>query len=240
MSRCGYSEDFDDPLELGRWRGQVESALRGKRGQRFLRELIAALDALPQKRLVENALAESVGDRPTKSHEHVFLLAKSQSYYYDADAVKEKATGLANGNSPRDKHEAAANAGDERLRTRANLSKISARSARSARSVWTVPTEPYSGSHFAVMPQALATRCVLAGCRPAGIVLDPFLGSGTVARVAEQLGRRWFGCDINPDYAPLIAERTAQRGLFAKQEEDSGQTAAPSTPLAANRTGARS
>ena len=84
---------------------------------------------------------------------------------------------------------------------------------RNARTVWSIATEPYAGAHFAVMPPALAMRCVLAGSRPGDVVLDPFMGSGTVGAVAEKCGRRWFGCDVNPEYAPLAAARTAQRGL---------------------------
>lgn len=59
MSRSGYVDDLDDILQLGRWRGVVASAIRGKRGQAFLREMLAALDALPAKRLVANELEAS-------------------------------------------------------------------------------------------------------------------------------------------------------------------------------------
>jgi DNA modification methylase len=86
-------------------------------------------------------------------------------------------------------------------------------SGRNRRSVWTVTTKPYRGAHFAVMPEALVEPCILAGSRPEDVVLDPFLGSGTVARVAQRLGRLWFGCELNPAYAALIAERTEQLGL---------------------------
>lgn len=84
---------------------------------------------------------------------------------------------------------------------------------RNRRSVWTVPTTPYAGAHFAVMPEALVEPCILAGSRPGEIVLDPFMGSGTVAAVAQRLGRRWLGAELNPDYLALQAERTRQGGL---------------------------
>lgn len=84
---------------------------------------------------------------------------------------------------------------------------------RNRRSVWTVATTPYSGAHFAVMPEALVEPCILAGSRPGDIVLDPFMGSGTVAAVAQRLGRRWLGAELNPDYLALQAERTRQGGL---------------------------
>ncbi len=85
---------------------------------------------------------------------------------------------------------------------------------RNRRSVWTVATTPYSGAHFAVMPEALVEPCILAGTRPGDLVLDPFMGSGTVAAVAQRLGRRWIGAELNPDYFALQAERTRQTGLI--------------------------
>ncbi|RXZ42661.1 DNA-methyltransferase [Crenobacter cavernae] len=84
---------------------------------------------------------------------------------------------------------------------------------RNRRSVWTIPSEPFSGAHFATFPQALVEPCILAGSRPGDVVFDPFLGSGTVAQVAQRLGRRWLGCELNPDYLPLQDERTRQPGL---------------------------
>ncbi|HEY6040188.1 MAG TPA: site-specific DNA-methyltransferase, partial [Kofleriaceae bacterium] len=82
------------------------------------------------------------------------------------------------------------------------------------RSVWTVGTQPYAGAHFATFPPKLITPCVLAGSRPGDVVIDPFFGSGTVGMVAEQLGRRWIGFDINPAYEALQRERVA-RGKVA-------------------------
>jgi site-specific DNA-methyltransferase (cytosine-N4-specific) len=84
---------------------------------------------------------------------------------------------------------------------------------RNKRSVWTIPTQPYAGAHFATMPEALVTPCILAGSRDGDLVLDPFSGSGTVLAVANRLGRRSVGCDINPVYHDLAKTRTAQRGL---------------------------
>ncbi|MGO4151484.1 DNA-methyltransferase [Cupriavidus sp. YAF13] len=84
---------------------------------------------------------------------------------------------------------------------------------RNRRSVWTIPTQSYSEAHFATFPEALVEPCVLAGSRPGDIVLDPFMGSGTVASVAQRLGRRWLGAELNPEYIALQAERTRQPGL---------------------------
>lgn len=84
---------------------------------------------------------------------------------------------------------------------------------RNRRSVWTVPVQAYSGAHFAVFPPALIEPCILAASRPGDVVLDPFMGSGTTAQVAQALGRRWIGCELNPEYEPLQQERTAQGAL---------------------------
>lgn len=86
-------------------------------------------------------------------------------------------------------------------------------SMRNKRSVWTVATNPYPGAHFATFPPALIEPCILAGSRPGDIVFDPFLGSGTTAQVAQQLGRQWIGCELNEDYLRLQNDRTRQQGL---------------------------
>lgn len=108
-----------------------------------------------------NPMPESVRDRCTKAHEYVFLLAKSDRYYYDAEAVSEAATGRPPGTTKPTK---ADRAEDDKHRTAANLHEIGARETRNRRSVWHVATRPYKGAHFAVMPAALAETCVMAGC----------------------------------------------------------------------------
>ncbi|WP_186211625.1 DNA-methyltransferase [Burkholderia gladioli] len=85
---------------------------------------------------------------------------------------------------------------------------------RNRRSVWTIPTQSYSGAHFATFPEALVEPCVLAGSRPGDVVFDPFFGSGTVGQVAQRLGRRFLGCELNPDYEPLQRDRLRQPGLM--------------------------
>jgi DNA modification methylase len=108
-----------------------------------------------------NPMPESVLDRCTKAHEYVFLLTKSERYYYDADAVSEKASGRECRNVKATK---AARSGDKKHRTAANLHAIAAAETRNRRSVWTITTKPYSGAHFAVMPAALVEPCIKAGC----------------------------------------------------------------------------
>lgn len=85
---------------------------------------------------------------------------------------------------------------------------------RNKRSVWTVASEPYAGAHFATFPAALIEPCILAGCPPGGIVLDPFFGSGTTGQVAQALGRRFVGVELNPDYKALQDERLRQKSLL--------------------------
>jgi DNA modification methylase len=160
-----------------------------------------------------NPMPESVTDRPTKSHEYVFLLTKSERYYYDHEAIKESAvTDHASGNGFKR---------DERLSYRdengargndAEWTDVGGK--RNRRSVWTINTKPYKGAHFAVFPSALVEPCILAGSPPGGIVLDPFFGSGTTGQVSQQLGRTFIGCELNPDYAPLQDERLQQPGLM--------------------------
>jgi len=157
-----------------------------------------------------NPMPESVTDRPTKAHEYLFLLTKSERYYYDAEAIREANTAgtierLASGpvQAKRDqpKNVVRMDGGGEYAEA----------CGRNKRSVWTIPTMPYAGAHFATMPEKLVEPCILAGSRLGDLVLDPFLGSGTVGAVSERLGRRWVGTDLS--YQGLAKARTAQRGL---------------------------
>ena len=84
---------------------------------------------------------------------------------------------------------------------------------RNKRSVWTVTTKPYAGAHFAVFPSDLIEPCILAGASPGQVVLDPFMGSGTTAQVAQNLGRQYLGCELNPEYEKLQKKRVSQMSL---------------------------
>lgn len=146
-----------------------------------------------------NPMPESVRDRCTKAHEYIFLLSKSEKYYFDSEAMKEpssgppKPCGQKNDAIRNDSDRTGIVSGDGKTRNR--------------RSVWTVATRPYKGAHFATFPPALIEPCILAGSRPDDIVLDPFMGSGTTAQVAVDLGRRYIGCELNPEYQKLHEER---------------------------------
>ena len=153
-----------------------------------------------------NPMPESVTDRPTKAHEYVFLLAKSERYFYDHGAVKERTTG--NTNTP--SKEAANRRPSRGFPGQPNRNHCGGDTlTRNRRDVWTIPTKPFKGAHFAVMPEELAGLCILAGCPLRGIVLDPFTGSGTVGAVALRHGRKFIGTELNPAYAEMARKRMA-------------------------------
>lgn len=79
--------------------------------------------------------------------------------------------------------------------------------SRNKRTVWTIATQPYSGAHFATFPEKLVEPCILAGSRPGDYVLDPFVGSGTVIRVATRHQRKGVGTDLNMAYLTEQATR---------------------------------
>jgi DNA modification methylase len=153
-----------------------------------------------------NPMPESVQDRCTKAHEYIFLLSKSQKYYYDIDAIKEEAHTTDASDRNRDESRLNNTPG----RTRMAGLTTNHYETKNKRSVWTVTTKPYEGAHFAVFPQDLIEPCILAGAPVGGVVLDPFMGSGTTAQVAQHLGRKYLGCELNPAYAELQKKRLQQ------------------------------
>jgi DNA modification methylase len=153
-----------------------------------------------------NPMPESVQDRCTKAHEYIFLLSKSQKYHYDNDAIKEEAHTTDASDRNRDESRLNNTPG----RTRMAGLTTNHYETKNKRSVWTVTTKPYEGAHFAVFPQDLIEPCILAGAPVGGVVLDPFMGSGTTAQVAQHLGRKYLGCELNPAYAELQNKRLQQ------------------------------
>jgi len=154
-----------------------------------------------------NPMPESVTDRPTKAHEYVFLLSKSQRYYYDAAAIAEDGN---HSPSVRDKAGEGYTADyptGERFSAGARQYGIAGK--RNRRTVWSIATQPFPGAHFAVMPEALVEPCILAGSAPGDLVLDPFAGSGTVGVVALRYGRRFIGCELNGEYVDMARKRIA-------------------------------
>jgi len=220
-----------------------------------------------------NPMPESVQDRCTKAHEYIFLLSKSQKYFYDNEAIKEPAHTTDESNRDRD----ASRLNNTPDRTRMAGLQTNHYEMKNKRSVWTVNTKPYSGAHFAVFPEELIEPCILAGTSQRGhcpkcnvrwsrqiehtnmvlnktdrntnrgtrigtsgtmisaaknittgwksncncgidpvqdVVLDPFMGSGTTAQVAQQLGRQYLGCELNENYKALQDKRVAQQSLI--------------------------
>lgn len=161
-----------------------------------------------------NPMPESVTDRCTKSHEYIFLLTKSERYYYDAEAVKENAAG----NSGFAKQRMSGNAFISKNKSEYIKDASSGHGyesfidngTRNKRSVWTIATQPYKEAHFAVFPPKLIEPCVLAGSPTNGVVFDPFTGSGTTAEVALKLGRSFIGTELNPEYVELIHKRLSK------------------------------
>lgn len=160
----------------------------------------------------QNPMPESVRDRCTKAHEYIFLLSKSERYFFDSEAMQEPAN---RPEGPGNKTHRHANQGIYvNGASQKNIAKIGPRETRNRRSVWTVATTPYKGAHFATFPPALIEPCILAGAPAGGVVLDCFFGSGTTGQVAQALGRNFIGCELNPAYKALQDERTCQPSLL--------------------------
>jgi site-specific DNA-methyltransferase (cytosine-N4-specific) len=180
-------------------------------------------------------MPESVRDRLNCRHELLFLLAKSPAYWFDLDPIREphktvrqREPGPARGRtrppgrsgSPtrppkygpgtREVTAASRYGGSRHRRGHPN--------GRNPGDVWSISTRPYSGPHFAAYPIDLPLRCIAAGCKPGGVVLDPFAGSGTTGLAAIQLDRRFTGIDLSPDFAQLAAGRLAQAVADRAQE----------------------
>ena len=155
-----------------------------------------------------NPMPESVRDRCTKAHEYIFLLSKSEKYFFDSEAIKEPAkTAPALRNKAAEGYHADYPKGD---RFSAGERVWGADGKKNKRSVWEVALRPYKGAHFATFPPALIEPCVLAGSRKGDIVLDPFMGSGTTAAVALQHERMYLGCELNIEYGKLQNERISE------------------------------
>lgn len=188
-----------------------------------------------------NCMPESVTDRCTRSHEYIFLMSKSQKYYFDYDSISEpcsdqKRTNFQSGSRSNGKNK---DRNDNDLGERSKTWQPRTKNlqydgqpphtmhinrelgipdkeytVRNKREVWHVNTKADTSAHFAVYPEKLVEPCILAGCPKEGIVLDPFMGSGTTAKVAKRFGRHYTGCELNPEYVKIIDKK-----LHAVQSE---------------------
>jgi len=188
-----------------------------------------------------NPMPESIKDRCTKAHEYIFLLSKSAKYYYDADAIKtplkdesmrrlmqdienQKGSGTpskSNGNMKavggKDWQSNMAGSGLKIKGHKGYFDKDGnpiCGSMANRKSVWEINTQPYKGAHFATFPPELPELCIKAGSSEGDVVLDPFFGSGTTGWIAQRLGRKWIGIELNPEYIELAEKRFVQHELF--------------------------
>ena len=170
-----------------------------------------------------NPMPESVRDRCTKAHEYLFLLAKSERYYFDADAISEPATGWngstfdgerdltvrpTTGRGPRNRRQGEPSRHGLTGAASHGISDVGeGRETRNKRSVWEVTTQPFKEAHFATFPPALIEPCILAGCPEGGTVLDPFGGAGTTGLVSDRHKRSAILIELNPEYAEMARKR---------------------------------
>lgn len=161
-----------------------------------------------------NPMPASVTDRCTTAHEYIFLLSKSKTYYYDADAIKQP---YKENTKPGSQFGGAKGNSELGMKTKlqsAPQGYFEMKDGANMRSVWTIPVRPFKGAHFATFPEKLPELCIKAGSKEGDVVLDPFFGSGTTGWVAQRLGRKWLGIEINPDYVKIAEERFNQQELF--------------------------
>jgi DNA modification methylase len=166
-----------------------------------------------------NPMPESVTDRPTSSHEKIFLLTKSARYFWDADAIWETADRPEGSGNVERKYRIDAG-GNPGHNGHQGFSVPWQGTTRNIRNVWTIATAPYAEAHFATFPPELAERCIKAGSRPGDTVLDPFAGAFTAPMVADRLGRDAIGIELSEAYCALARSRiAADAGMFADIRE---------------------
>lgn len=185
-----------------------------------------------------NPMPESVKDRCTKSHEYVFLLSKSSKYYYDVDAIKEPCSEANIKDYNRRKTMNNKSNGEGTYETvrpdlcRAREAYMPKDYKKNRRSVWSITNTPYTEAHFATFPLELPRLCILAGCPEGGVVLDPFIGAGTTGVAATNIGRRYIGIELNPEYV-RISERRIRKStpLFCNMNNNQNRIEQNQLPL---------
>ena len=180
----------------------------------------------------ENAMPEACRDRPSRSYEHVFLLSKSPRYYYDYDVMAEPMKEVSKKRYVRGRK-----ADNKYLREDAGIKVQKINEARrygeykgdnipqfrNKRDIWTINTVSFRGNHYAAFPPKLAEICMLAGCPKDGIVLDPFMGSGTVGLAAFLNNRNYIGIELNEDYVELAKKRIESEVKQFGKEQKQGE-----------------
>ncbi|MBF6326802.1 DNA-methyltransferase [Nocardia cyriacigeorgica] len=165
-----------------------------------------------------NAMPESVTDRLSSRYEQVFMFSRAPRYWFDLDVIREqydgdRAPSRRGRSGATNKPNSLSTPWGVQTNTRATGSQHTATHelGRNPGDVWNIPTQPFPGAHFAVMPVALAERCIRAGCKPSGTVLDPFSGSGTTGLAAAKHGRKYIGIDLSADYLALSLRTRLQQ-----------------------------
>ena len=162
-----------------------------------------------------NPMPESVTDRPTKSHEYIFLMTKSSRYFYDHEAIKEDAIWAEEKRAGQGRLHYEGKRQGEKGTGQENF--VSIVDKKNKRSVWSVNVKGYKEAHFATYPTELIEPCILAGSKEGDTVLDPFSGSGTTGEVALKHGRNYIGLELNPEYAVISEKRiTDAIGMFGE------------------------
>jgi len=153
-----------------------------------------------------NPMPESVTDRPTKAHEYIFMITKSERYFYDAEAIAE--TAIHAGEVKKTNGSDGMAGGYDGHRTRDGFKRgVTVKETRNKRTVWTIPSAPFPEAHFATFPPELPEICIKAGCPVGGTVLDPFGGAGTTGLVADRLQRNAILIELNPEYVAMAERR---------------------------------
>jgi DNA modification methylase len=240
-TRTGYKQATNRASAAGIDNNRLSDVLLKAKNQLFMPHRVAqALQAdgwYARQTIIwskPNSMPESVTDRPSTAHEYIFLMSKSERYFYDNDAIKEPASEVSmarmdrahsgyappgqtahRGQARGPRHHRDKQRGHGRRHAGFNdrwdaMEKAEQCSGmRNKRSVWTIATCPFSEAHFATFPPELIKPCILAGAPLGGVVLDPFMGAGTTALVAAQYSRHFLGIELNPGYAAIAERRIA-------------------------------
>lgn len=162
-----------------------------------------------------NAMPESVTDRLSGRYEHVFMFSKSPRYWFDLDPIREPPLTVGTHKKFERPRNERAKSGNDKMGDGAGGASMGFNPlGKNPGDVWNIPTQPFPGAHFATFPIALPERAILAGCKPGGIVLDPFNGSGTTGAAATKHGRRYVGIDLNSDYLDLSLTTRLSQGVL--------------------------
>ena len=191
------------------------------------------MDSAQRGRVAQAERDARIGARPARCrHELVFLLVKQPGYWFDLDPIRVPHVGGTRREQRERRTRPPGHAGSPTRppkygpgtpevtgARRYGVQRHNRRhpNGRNPGDVWSIPTRPYKGPHFAAYPIDLPLRCIAAGCKPGGTVLDPFAGSGTTGLAAIQLGRKFTGIDLSADFARLAAGRLAE-AVAGRQE----------------------